>query len=150
MRTNVPATNRPITGPLMLLGVAALLLTGCGEDQNSQDGGVSTTTSSTVATTTTASTATTEPPTTAPAISTPTTSAPAKIAIPDVVGKDLQLAQDTLQAAGFYHLTSHDSTGQNRLQVLDRNWVVTDQTPAAGTRVAADQLIDLGARKFTD
>ena len=70
--------------------------------------------------------------------------------MPNVVGKDLQLAQDTMQAAGLYKLTSHDSTGQARLQVLDRNWLVTDQTPAAGSRVAEDQLIDLGARKFTD
>src|SRR5688572_9202478 len=58
--------------------------------------------------------------------------------------------QTTMQAAGLYNLASHDSTGQARLQVLDRNWVVTDQTPAAGSGVAADQLIDLGARKFTD
>ena len=70
--------------------------------------------------------------------------------MPSVVGKDLQFAQDTMQAAGLYNLTSHDSTGQNRSQVLDRNWVVTDQTPAAGSRVSEGQLIDLGARKFTD
>jgi hypothetical protein len=42
--------------------------------------------------------------------------------LPDAVGVDLQLAQDTLQAAGFYVLTSYDATGQERLQVSDRNW----------------------------
>lgn len=78
------------------------------------------------------------------------TSVAAKIVVPNVVGKDLQFAQDTMQAAGLYHLTSHDSTGQARAQVLDRNWQVTDQTPPAGSTVAADQLIDLGARKVTD
>lgn len=31
-----------------------------------------------------------------------------------------------------------------------QGWVVSDQTPAAGTMVAEDQLIDLGAKKFTD
>ncbi|MEU1863724.1 hypothetical protein ABZ535_15750 [Streptomyces gardneri] len=45
---------------------------------------------------------------------------------------DLQLAQDTAQAAGFYALASSDATGQGRMQVLDRNWVVCSQTPASG------------------
>ena len=130
----------------MLCGVAALVLAGCGDETKSQDGDLKSTTSSTATTTTTAPTTTT----TAPTATSGTTAAAAKITVPNVVGKDLQLAQDTMQAAGLYHLTSHDSTGQARLQVLDRNWVVTDQTPAAGSSVAADQLIDLGARKFTD
>lgn len=76
---------------------------------------------------------------------------PAKdIAVPDVVGLDLQLAQDTMQSAGLYNLTSHDSTGQDRSQLIDRNWKVTEQSPAAGTKVDAGQLVDLGAKKFTD
>ncbi|MFE5596673.1 PASTA domain-containing protein [Streptomyces sp. NPDC056549] len=52
--------------------------------------------------------------------------------LPNMVGKDLQLAQDTAQAAGFYALASRDATGQGRMQVLDRNWVVCSQTPASG------------------
>ena len=153
MRTTFPPTNaKAFTRTVLLLGVAALMLAGCGEDKKSQDGGVSSTTGSTATTATTAPSTTTIATTAATSASTTTsgTTAAAMTALPNVVGKDLQLAQDTLQAAGFYNLTSHDSTGLNRLQVLDRNWRVTDQTPAAGTRVAADQLIDLGAKKFTD
>ncbi|MFB7580830.1 PASTA domain-containing protein [Streptomyces hydrogenans] len=52
--------------------------------------------------------------------------------LPDMVGSDLQLAQDTAQAAGFYGLASNDATGQGRMQVLDRNWVVCSQDPAPG------------------
>ena len=147
MHTTFPATNpKPVKRIVLLCGVAALVLAGCADETKSQDGDVNSTTSSTATTTTTAPTTTT----TAPTATSGTTAAAAKITVPNVVGKDLQLAQDTMQAAGLYNLTSHDSTGQARLQVLDRNWVVTDQTPAAGSRVAEDQLIDLGARKFTD
>ena len=148
MPTTFPATNSKLVQRILLLcGVAALLLlAGCGDETKTQDGDLQTTTTSTATTTTTASTTTT----TASPVTSGTTAAAARITVPNVVGKDLQLAQDTMQAAGLYNLTSHDSTGQARLQVLDRNWVVTDQTPAAGSSVAADQLIDLGARKFTD
>jgi beta-lactam-binding protein with PASTA domain len=67
--------------------------------------------------------------------------------VPNVVGIDLQLAQDTLQAAGFYVLRSHDATGQGRLQVLDRNWTVVDQTPSGGTVMLLSEVVDLGAVK---
>lgn len=67
--------------------------------------------------------------------------------VPNVVGLDLQLAQDTLQAAGFYALKSHDATGQFRLQVYDRNWTVVDQAPAAGSVVPLDVYVDLGVVK---
>lgn len=152
MRTKYPATNPNIVTRIVLLfGVAALVLAGCAGDEKSQDGGVNSTTTSTA---TALTTATTTPSTTATTTASTTTSgntsSPAKITVPDVVGKDLQFAQDTMQAAGLYNLTSHDSTGQGRSQILDRNWVVTDQTPVAGSKVAEDQLIDLGARKFTD
>src|SRR5688572_6512916 len=154
MRTNFPATSpKTVTKTLLLVGAAAVMLAGCGEDKKSQGGGVSSTTGSTATTTATtapSTTTTVATATTSPSTATSGTTAAAMTALPNVVGKDLQLAQDTLQAAGFYNLTSHDSTGMNRLQVLDRNWRVTDQTPAAGTRVGADHLIDLGAKKFTD
>ncbi|ANS64927.1 hypothetical protein SLINC_2703 [Streptomyces lincolnensis] len=54
-------------------------------------------------------------------------------ALPDLVGQDLQAAQDEAQAAGFYVLDDQDASGQNRLQVLDRNWTVCSQEPEAGT-----------------
>ena len=150
MRPTPPIRNpRPARRIVLLFGVATLLLAGCGADKKSQDGDVNSTTSSTAtaSTTTTTAAATT---TTAPTTTSGLTLVTAKIVVPNVVGKDLQFAQDTMQAAGLYRLTSHDSTGQGRSQVLDRNWVVTDQTPAGGSKVADDQLVDLGARKFTD
>ncbi|MES9616840.1 PASTA domain-containing protein [Streptomyces tuirus] len=52
--------------------------------------------------------------------------------LPDVVGQDLQAAQDEAQAAGFYVLDDQDASGQQRLQVFDRNWTVCSQEPAAG------------------
>ena len=135
-----------------MTGVALLLLAGCGGDDNkSQGGGPESPSSSTTTAATPETVATTAPTTNSTArTSTSGSSSAAKITVPSVVGKDLQLAQDTMQAAGLYNLRSHDSTGQGRSQVLDRNWQVTDQTPPAGTLVTEGQLIDLGAKKFTD
>jgi hypothetical protein len=135
---------------VVLFGVA-LFLAGCNADNNSQGGDINRSTSSTATALTTATTGASTTTTAAvPTTTSGNTSVAATIVVPNVVGKDLQFAQDTMQAAGLYHLTSHDSTGQGRSQVLDRNWQVTDQTPPAGSTVAGDQLIDLGARKFTD
>ncbi|MEV6250653.1 PASTA domain-containing protein [Streptomyces sp. NPDC051742] len=68
--------------------------------------------------------------TAAPEVTTPDAGEQGKL--PNMVGMDLQLAQDTSQAAGFYGLASTDATGAGRLQVIDRNWVVCSQDPAAG------------------
>lgn len=71
-------------------------------------------------------------------------------ALPDVVGMNHQAAQDALQAAGFYYLTEEDATGQGRLLVSDRNWVVVEQVPAAGTMVAKTEKILLRSKKKGD
>ncbi|MFI8280805.1 PASTA domain-containing protein, partial [Streptomyces sp. NPDC085929] len=71
-------------------------------------------------------------------------------ALPNLVGKGLQTAQDEAQAAGFYALKSHDSLGRDRLQVLDRDWKVCSQTPAAGAAVETSTAIDLGAVKLDE
>ncbi|MFG1808552.1 hypothetical protein [Streptomyces sp. NPDC049040] len=76
--------------------------------------------------------------------------APAVAAVPNLVGKGLQVAQDTSQAAGFYHLTSHDSLGRDRMQLLDRDWQVCFQSPAAGTSTAVTTKVDFGAVKLTE
>lgn len=68
--------------------------------------------------------------------------------VPDVVCKDLQHAQDALQAAGFDNLDSTDGTGRDRMQIIDRNWVVIAQSARAGSRPAADTRIVLTAVKF--
>ncbi|MDX3001831.1 PASTA domain-containing protein [Kribbella solani] len=68
--------------------------------------------------------------------------------VPNVVGLNHQLAQDTMQAAGFYYLTEQDATGQGRLLINDRNWVVVSQSPAGGTKAAADTKIVLRSKKI--
>jgi hypothetical protein len=74
-------------------------------------------------------------------------SASGKIRVPDVAGKDHQLAQDTMQAAGLYNVAEEDATGLGRMLLLDRNWTVVSQSPSAGTMVAADRTITLRSKK---
>ncbi|GAA2629667.1 hypothetical protein GCM10010399_71960 [Dactylosporangium fulvum] len=52
--------------------------------------------------------------------------------VPGVVCMNLQEAQDKLRAAG-YRTGSRDHTGKHRRQLVDRNWLVVRQEPAAGT-----------------
>jgi hypothetical protein len=86
-----------------------------------------------------------DPSTAPPAGHTPRPRTAARL--PDAVGMNLQAAQDLLQDRGFYLLDDQDVTGQNRLQVYDRNWVVVRQTPAAGKRVPTTTRVVLYAKK---
>ena len=85
----------------------------------------------------------------APSRSASASASASKAELPDLVGKGLQYAQDTAQAAGFVLLTSHDSTGRERQQVSDRNWKVCFQSPAPGP---ADPkvTVDFGAVKLEE
>jgi hypothetical protein len=74
-------------------------------------------------------------------------SASGRIRVPSVVGKDHQLAQDTMQAAGLYNLSEEDATGQGRMLLFDRNWTVVSQSPKAGSRVSEDATITLRSKK---
>lgn len=67
--------------------------------------------------------------------------------IPDVVGLDLQSAQDLMQAAGFYNLSEEDATGAGRLLLFDRNWTVVEQTPEPGTQPSEDVTVVLRAER---
>lgn len=69
------------------------------------------------------------------------------IQVPDVVGMDHQLAQDTMQSVGLYMLMEEDATGQGRMLLWDRNWVVVDQSPPAGSTVSEDTTITLFSKK---
>jgi beta-lactam-binding protein with PASTA domain len=73
-----------------------------------------------------------------------------KIAVPNEVGKQHQAAQDDLQAHGLFNLAEEDATGQGRMLIIDRNWQVVSQSPAAGTKVADDATITLKSKKYTD
>lgn len=65
------------------------------------------------------------------------------------MGRGLQNAQDTAQAAGFDALTSHDSLGRGRHQIADRDWKVCFQEPAPG-QVPTTTTVDLGAVKLQE
>lgn len=69
--------------------------------------------------------------------------------LPDLTGETLQAAQDAAQAAGFYGLTSSDATGASRMQLLDRNWQVCAQAPAAGPH-PTDTVVDFSTVKIEE
>jgi hypothetical protein len=68
--------------------------------------------------------------------------------LPGVVCMDLQAAEDRLRQAGFTNVTSADGSGQGRIQIIDRNWVVTAQSPTAGHRPPADTRVVLTSVKY--
>ena len=72
-----------------------------------------------------------------------------RIRVPNVVGMDHQLAQDTMQASGLYMLAERDASGQARLLVYDRNWTVVRQSPKPGARVSEDRTITLNSTSRT-
>lgn len=62
--------------------------------------------------------------------------------MPDIpCGTDLQLAQDLVQEAGVYFSRSEDATGQDRSQLMDRNWTVVAAEPPAGTPIGEDEAV---------
>ena len=62
--------------------------------------------------------------------------------MPDIpCGTDLQLAQDIVQAAGPWLSRSEDATGQDRFQVIDRNWVVVRSEPPPGTPIGEGDAV---------
>jgi hypothetical protein len=136
--------------PVLVVVVATALLAACsgggdGDEPVAAGGAESTGQTTTTETTTT----TTTPASTSEGTAPPNggDDASGEMTVPDAVGLDLQLAQDTMQAAGFYSLISHDATGQDRFQVLDRNWTVCDQTPPGGTTAEPATQIDFSAVK---
>jgi hypothetical protein len=66
--------------------------------------------------------------------------------MPDVVGIDLQSAQDTVQQLTGFRVvvSSHDRTGADRTQVFDRDWIVCTQSVAAGSELVPDAMVDFG------
>ncbi|HNO36237.1 MAG TPA: PASTA domain-containing protein [Nitrospira sp.] len=92
-----------------------------------------------------------EPPPPVTVAESPTASSPAGTqqswTMPDLRGRNLQDAQDTIQALTaneVFYTGSTDLTGQGRNQVLDRNWQVCTSTPAPGETFTKDSVIDFG------
>ena len=70
--------------------------------------------------------------------------------MPNLIGKDLQGAQDAIQsltADAVWYSGSTDLTGQGRMQIDDRNWEVCTSTPAPGATLTAGSKIDFGVVK---
>lgn len=74
--------------------------------------------------------------------------------MPNLVGIDLQTAQDRVQTYGVFYSVSHDLRG-SRHQILDSNWLVCTQDPPAGTHIQGkagdwEGKIDFGVVKRTE
>jgi hypothetical protein len=67
--------------------------------------------------------------------------------MPAVVCMNLQAAQDLIQTHGVFFSRSVDATGQGRMQISDRNWVVVAQEPAPGTAIGEGDAL-LGVVKY--
>ncbi len=73
--------------------------------------------------------------------------------MPDLVGETLQDAQDRIQdvtGGAVLISTSHDLTGQDRNQVLDRNWQVCTQSIAPGEPLTTESEVDFGVVKLEE
>ena len=109
----------------------------------------------TVAPTTATATATVEPDRESASAAKPSAAAtPAAtselFAMPDLVGENLQLAQDKLQARGSYIVDQQDAAGLGRVQVLDSNWKVCAQSPKAGMQVPVETVVVLSSVKLSE
>ena len=74
----------------------------------------------------------------------------ARITVPNGVGLNYQEAQDIWRAAGLHVAPAEDATGAGRIPVIDSNWVVLSQDPAAGAKVESGSLITATVKKLTD
>jgi PASTA domain len=118
------------TTTLGLLLSAGLALAGCGGGEPDA--------SAAPATVTETVEAPAPAPVAAPATQTPSATAPTvNFPMPNMVGMNLQVAQNTLQANGVMYSVSHDLLGM-RNQVLDGNWQVCNQNIPAGQQVVGD------------
>jgi len=61
--------------------------------------------------------------------------------MPNVVCFNLQDAQDEIQESGVFYSRSVDATGQGRRQIVDRNWIVVDQSPAPGADIGEGDAV---------
>lgn len=71
-------------------------------------------------------------------------------AMPNLIGKDLQGAQDAIQSLtgdAVWYSGSTDLTGKGRMQIDDRNWVVCSSTPAPGASFTESTKINFGVVK---
>lgn len=149
-----PAPKKPrrwpwIAGGVVLLFIVIGALGGGSKDRPAPAARVST---SAPAPATPPPAATTTVEVVPPAVTTPvatTTLVPVTVPMPDVVCQNLQDAQDAIQAAGVFYSRSDDATGANRVQILDRDWVVVSQVPDPGVAIGEGDAV-LSVVKITE
>ena len=135
----------------IVVGVLAVALTGCGGG-----GGPAATSTVTATSRVTVTYSSTQPSAAAPmapAESSPTDAAPDAGApaeswtMPSEIGKNLQQAQDDLQALTgnpMFVSTSEDLTGKGRQQIMDRNWQVCSSSPPPGSAFTSQTNVVFG------
>jgi hypothetical protein len=131
--------KRPAVVACLLVAVA-----GCG--QTTGPAGTSVPVSGSVATAIESAPASPVPPAVSPAPVTPAQ----QWVMPDLVGRNLQEAQDAMQRLTgnpVFITRSHDATGKKRNQVVDSNWQVCSQNIAPGGQVTDKSTVDFGAVK---
>lgn len=77
----------------------------------------------------------------------PAASAEPSWTMPNLIGRDLQGAQDAIQSlthGEVWFSSSTDLTGKGRAQISDRNWQVCVSTPPPGAKFTASTEIDFG------
>ncbi|WP_138732012.1 hypothetical protein [Modestobacter excelsi] len=138
------------TSIAIVLAAGLPLLAGCGGDDEAIASPATVTVTSQAPAP--AAVPTTASPTSAQApVATATTPAGVDFPMPDMTGQVLQDAQDAMQSLGVMFSTSHDALG-SRMQVLDRDWQVCDQSVPAGQQVTgnAEGQIDFGVVKLSE
>ena len=71
--------------------------------------------------------------------------------MPNLIGKDLQGAQDAIQSLTLgevWYSGSTDLTGHGRARIVDRNWVVCTSTPPPGASFNVETKINFGVVKI--
>jgi hypothetical protein len=67
--------------------------------------------------------------------------------MPDLVGVNLQDAQDLLQDKGSFLMDQQDASGKGRRQIDDSNWTVCSQDPAPGAVHSKLAIVTLSSVK---
>ncbi|MEV7972949.1 PASTA domain-containing protein [Cellulomonas sp. NPDC089187] len=73
---------------------------------------------------------------------------PETFVMPDVVGMNLQEAQELLQSHGSYLMDQEDASGRRRPQLRDSNWQVCAQVPEPGVESPTTVMVELSAVKL--
>jgi beta-lactam-binding protein with PASTA domain len=77
------------------------------------------------------------------------TTAPALVIMPDVVGQNADVAQDSLHKLGFKNIDLGTVDGHH-VVVLPQNWTVRAQSAKSGSKLAPDAKIVLGCARIGD